>query len=221
MSADAEVEALAALPAGSVSDALDRLEVNGQCAGILPLDRGFQLAGRAWTVQYGPVGPGGRTVGDFIDRLGPGDVAVLANHGRLDATVWGELMTATAHARSLGGTVIDGVCRDIDCALELRYPIFSRGHWMRTGKDRVQLEAVQVPVSIGGVRVEPGDLLRGDSDGVVVVPAGLAGALIAAAQEIAGAETAIRAAVEAGSSLKDARAAAGYHRLQTSEGEPA
>lgn len=205
---------LAALSTPAVSDALDRLGIAGQALGIAPLDRSFRLAGRAWTLRYGPVGQDRGTVGDYIDDLGPGDVVVLDNQGRLDATVWGDLLTTTAHRRRVAGTVIDGVCRDANRSLALGYPIFSRGNWMRTGKDRVRVEAIQVAVSIGGIRVEPGDLLLGDGDGLVVVPAVSADEVLAAAEEIDRAEEAIRTAVDAGTSLRDARRTVGYHDLQ-------
>jgi len=71
-----------------------------------------------------------------------------------------------------------------------------------------------VPVSVGGIRVEPGDLLLGDGDGVVVVPAARADEVLETAERIEGAEAAIRAAVEAGTPLGEARRAAGYHDLQ-------
>jgi regulator of RNase E activity RraA len=209
-----ELARLAALSTSGVSDALDRLGIAGQALGIAPLDRSFRLVGRAWTVRYGPVGLDRGTVGDYIDDLGPEDVVVLDNQGRLDATVWGDLLTTTAHRRGVAGTVIDGVCRDVDRSLRLGYPIFSRGSWMRTGKDRVRVEATAVPVSIGGARVEPGDLLLGDADGLVAVPAAAAGEVLAAAEEIEHAEQAIRAAVEAGASLRAARARHHYHDLQ-------
>jgi 4-hydroxy-4-methyl-2-oxoglutarate aldolase len=205
---------LAALSTPVVSDALDRLGITGQALGIAPLDRSFRLAGRAWTLRYGPVGQDRGTVGDYIDDLGPGDAVVLDNQGRLDATVWGDLLTTTAHRRGVAGTIIDGVCRDADRSLALGYPIFSRGNWMRTGKDRVRVEAIQVPVSIGGIRVEPGDLLLGDGDGLVVVPAVRADEVLSAAEEIDQAEQAIRAAIDAGTSLRDARRTVGYHNLQ-------
>ena len=205
---------LAALSTSAVSDALDRLGIAGQALGIMPLDRSFRLVGRAWTLRYGPVGQDRGTVGDYIDDLGPDDVVVLDNQGRLDATVWGDLLTATAHSRRVAGTVIDGVCRDGDRSLTLGYPIFSRGNWMRTGKDRVRVEATGVAVSIGGVRVEPGDLLLGDGDGLVAIPLARAEEVLAAAQEIERAEDSIRRAVEAGTALREARRAHGYHDLQ-------
>jgi regulator of RNase E activity RraA len=206
--------AFAQLSTPTVSDALDRLGIAGQALGIAPLDRSFRLVGRAWTVRYGPVGQDRGSVGDYIDDLGPGDVVVLDNQGRLDATVWGDLLTIVAHRRQLAGTVIDGICRDVDRSLRLGYPIFARGNWMRTGKDRVRVEATQVPVSVGGIRVEPGDLLLGDGDGIVVVPAARADEVLETAERIEGAEAAIRAAIEAGTPLGEARRAAGYHDLQ-------
>ena len=105
---------LAGLPTSAVSDALDRLGLAGQCLGIMPLDPDSRLVGRAWTLRYGPVGQDVGTVGDYIDDVGAEEIVVLDNQGRLDATVWGDLLTETASRRGVAGTVIDGVCRDRD-----------------------------------------------------------------------------------------------------------
>ena len=96
--------------------------------------------------------------------------------------------------------------------LELGYPVFSKDSWMRTGKDRVQVEATQVPVNIGGVRVAPGDLVRGDADGVVVIPRELEDEVLAFAEQIQQAEDAIRQAVRDGMSLREARVQARLSR---------
>jgi regulator of RNase E activity RraA len=207
---------LRALSTTDVSDAMDRLGIAGQCFGIMPLSRSFRLIGRAWTLRYGPIGEGPGTVGDYIDDLGSGDVVVLDNQGLLNATVWGDLLTSTASRRKLSGTVIDGVCRDIDRSIELDYPIFARGNWMRTGKDRVRVEGIQVPVTVGGVRVQPGDYLLGDGDGLTAIPAGRIEELLAAAEEIHQAEERIRSEVAQGADLRAARQTHGYHRLQSS-----
>lgn len=206
---------LAHLSCTDLSDAMDRLSIACQCAGITPLDRSFNLVGQAFTLRYGPIGEDGGTVGDYIDDIEEGGVVVLENGGRTDVTVWGDLLTATASRRNVAGTVIDGICRDVDRAMALKYPIFSRGNWMRTGKDRVRVEAVQEPVSIGGIRVKPGDWLRGDGDGVVVVPVARLDEILGVAEEIHAAEDAIRAAIEGGATLREARAEHNYHSLQT------
>jgi 4-hydroxy-4-methyl-2-oxoglutarate aldolase len=205
----------ATLSTAAVSDALDRLEIPGQCRGIMPVDRSFRVVGRAVTLRYAPVGVDHGTVGDYIDDLAPGTVVVIDNAGRLDATVWGDLLTATAAQRGISGTVIDGVCRDSDRAVELDYPVYARSRWMRTGKDRVRVESYDVPVTLGGVCVEAADYLVGDGDGVVCVPAARVHEVIDVAFGVREAEEAIRAAVEAGASLREARKAHGYHSLQT------
>jgi len=200
-SADDLLTGFAAVDTSHVSDALDRLGLAGQCLGLRPLDRSFRLVGRAFTVRYVPVGVERGSVGDYIDDLGPGQVVVLDNAGRLDCTVWGDLLTATAHQRGVAGTVIDGVCRDSDRSLELGYPIYSRGTWMRTGKDRVRVDGYDGPVSIGGVRVEPGDVLVGDADGVVVIERDKAASLLEAAAKKVADERSRLADIAAGKNL--------------------
>ena len=85
---------------------------------------------------------------------------------------------------------------------------------MRTGKDRVQVDAMQVPVTIGQARVAPGDILCGDADGVLVIPQAREAEVIAAAERIQAAEDEIRSLLESGLSLREARERLQYHRLQ-------
>jgi 4-hydroxy-4-methyl-2-oxoglutarate aldolase len=213
--ADDSVERAARLDTTSLSDALDRLGIAGQCLDIKPLDHRFRLTGRAFTILYGPAGLPPGTVGDYIDDVAPGSVVVLDNGGRANATVWGDILTWVAHRRGVAGTVIDGACRDTSLCRELGYPLYSRSYSMRTGKDRVQVEAMNVVVNIGDARVAPGDILRGDADGVLVVPRAHEDAVLAAAEEIDAIEQQIRAAINEGTSLADARRALGYHQLQS------
>ena len=86
---------------------------------------------------------------------------------------------------------------------------------MRTGKDRVSAEGYNEPVQIAGVRVEPDDWLRGDSDGVVVVPAARVHGVLDAAEEIARVEDHIRGRTADGAPLGEIRAEVGYYQLQT------
>jgi 4-hydroxy-4-methyl-2-oxoglutarate aldolase len=213
--ADTNVARAAKIDTATLSDALDRHGVAGQCHRIKPLDSTFRLAGRAYTLRYGPAGKPPGTVGDYIDDVPQGAVVVLDNSGREDATVWGDILTEIARRRGVAGTVIDGICRDVALCLSLGYPVFARGHWMRTGRDRVQVEATQVPVNIGNARVCPGDLLRGDADGIVVIPAVFEERVLASAEEIEATEARIREAVRGGLRLDKAREQFRYHHLQS------
>ena len=215
---DRNLERASKLDTTSLSDALDRLGIAGQCLNIKPLDHTFRLTGRAFTILYGPAGKPAGTVGDYIDDVQPGSVVVLDNGGRENATVWGDILTWVAHKRGIAGTVIDGACRDTHLCRELKYPIYSRSYSMRTGKDRVQVEAANVVVNIGDARVAPGDLLRGDADGVLVIPREHEDAVLTAAEEIDAIEQRIRALVNEGKTLTEARKQLGYHQLQSRRG---
>ncbi|MDF9906329.1 RraA family protein [Pseudomonas laurylsulfatiphila] len=214
-----EDQALVALFEGldtpGVSDALDKLGLPGQCLGVAPLDNYSKvIVGPAFTVQYvsASVPPG--TVGDFIEDVLPGDVVVIDNGGRTDCTVWGDIMTQYAGSRQIAATVIDGVCRDVNKALGDGYPIFSKGRFMRTGKDRVQVQSVNQPVSVGTARVCARDIVVADANGVVIVPRARAAEVAACARQIESVEADIRALIAQGKTLKEARTALGYHSLQ-------
>jgi regulator of RNase E activity RraA len=215
MADDDWVKPFASLDTSTISDALDRLGIATQVPDVWPLTFGFRLCGRAYTLLYEPTDGRGGTVGDYIDDVPPGTILVLDNAGRTDCTVWGDLLTSMAHRRGVGGTVIDGVCRDVSRSVELEYPVFSRGRWMRTGKDRVRLAASGGVVSLGGVSVSAGDLIVGDGDGVVVIPWAEAERVFEASNEVDRAEAAIREAIETGLRLDEARRHVGYHSLQT------
>jgi regulator of RNase E activity RraA len=216
MSDDAVVKGLSELPTATISDALDKLGIAGQALGMTPLDPSFRLAGRAFTLRYRTAGVVEKgTVGDYIDDVAPGDIVVLDNAGRVDATVWGDILTAVASRRGIGGTVIHGVCRDVSRALDLKYPIFSRGRYMRTGKDRVEVESTNQPISLGEVQVRPGDILVGDADGIVVVPQSREQEVFETARAIEDAEQAIERETAKGIRLDDARKTFRYHQLQT------
>jgi regulator of RNase E activity RraA len=220
--ASAEDQELAGLFEGldtpGVSDAMDKLGLHGQALGIMPLANYTKaVVGPAFTVKYVPASNPPGTVGDFIDDVAPGDVVVIDNDGRTDCTVWGDIMTQYAGLRGLAGTVMDGVCRDVSKALSDNYPIFSTGRFMRTGKDRVQVESVNATVAIGTVRVAARDIVVADANGVVIVPRGRAREVAATAQKIEEVESRIREQIAQGKSLGEARAALGYHKLQTKE----
>lgn len=209
------VDAFAGLDTPAVSDALDKLGLHGQALGIMPLsDYAAPVVGPAFTVRYVPAAMPAGTVGDFIDDVAEGDVIVLDNGGRTDCTVWGDIMTQYAGLKGIGATVIDGVCRDVSRALDDGYPMFSRGRFMRTGKDRVQVDEVGGTVSIGTVRVVARDIVVADASGVVIIPRERALEVAEVAREIEAVEQAIRSELDTGASLTEAREKLGYHLLQ-------
>lgn len=213
---EAVIKSLSELGTAVVSDAVDRLGIDGQASTIMRITGQGTVVGTAFTIQYVPVGTEGGTVGDYIDDVDPGTFIVLSNNGRTDATVWGGLLSEVAVARGVVGTAIDGVCRDTARAEAVGYSLFAKSHWMRTGKDRVRAEKMQVPVSLGGILVRPGDVLVGDNDGIVVLPHERAAEIAEVATMIETAEQAIHVdAVEKGMRLDEARKLHGYHNLQT------
>ena len=206
---------LAGLPTAVVSDALDRLGLPGSVHGIAPLRDGQRACGTAFTVSYKPVDGTGGTVGDFLDDVPAGAVVVIDNRGRTDCTVWGGIMTRVAATRGVAATVVNGVCRDVATCAEVGYPLWSAGRFMRTGKDRVRVAAVQQPVVIDAVTVRRGDIVCCDDDGVVVVPTVHAAEVTGVAAEIEDVESRIVDAIQAGARLAEARSRFGYHALQS------
>jgi 4-hydroxy-4-methyl-2-oxoglutarate aldolase len=207
----------AGLPTSAISDALDKLGLPGQVDGLRPMLPGARICGQAVTLRYLPVGAAGGTVGDFLHLAQSGDVIVIDNRGRLDCNVWGNILTEAAKAKGIAGTVIDGVNRDVGESRAFGYPIWSRANHSRTGKDRVALEATNVPVVLGQVRVDPGDLICADDSCVVVVPASRAEDVLGVAEAIEAKEHLILRDIRAGVELAEARARHGYHSLQTKE----
>ncbi|KAK0642555.1 Protein DlpA [Lasiodiplodia hormozganensis] len=198
-----------------VSDALDKLGIPGQAFGIMPLTNYKKVTvGPAFTVRYVPASDPPGSVGDFIDDVAIGDFIVIDNGGRTDCTVWGDIMTQYAGLRGIAGSVIDGVCRDVNRAIRDDYPLFTAGRWMRTGKDRVQVGGVNEPVGIGKVRVNPRDIVVADANGVVIVPRHRAREVAEVARRIEKSEERIREMITGGSTIADAREKLGYHTLQ-------
>ncbi|MES2114088.1 MAG: RraA family protein [Pseudomonadota bacterium] len=209
----------AALSTAEISDALDYFGLPGSALGILSIAGRPRMFGPAFTVRFAPVDtakPG--TVGDYLDDMPQGAVAVLDNAGRMDCTVWGGIMSRLAAHRGLGGTAVNGVCRDTAEADVAGYPLYAAGRFMRTGKDRVQVDAVGGPVILGGVRVCAGDFVVGDMDGVVVIPAARTEQVLQRALAMQAVEQRIVSAALEGMKLADARRQFGYHTLQRKPG---
>jgi 4-hydroxy-4-methyl-2-oxoglutarate aldolase len=135
---------------------------------IKPIASGMRVAGPAFTVTTPP----GQNL--WIHRAlaaaAAGDVLVVVTSGHYDYGYWGDIMTVGARAREIAGLVIDGFVRDSESIARLGFPVFARGLSIRgTKKDTAAPGAFETPVNLADVTVEPGDLVVGDADGVVVV----------------------------------------------------
>jgi regulator of RNase E activity RraA len=206
--------ALGDLSVPNVSDALDALGLDAACRGILSLgsEHSLPMIGPAFTVQFEDV-PAGvlAPAADYIDDIPAGCVIVLANQGRLNCTVWGDILAFRALQLGLRGTVIDGCCRDIDTVRSAGYPLFARGIYMRSGRGRVRMVSAGRPVSIAGVTVHCGDVMWGDANGVLAIPRDHFRDVVGQARAVKEREDRIRAALDSGSRLSEARSRHGYN----------
>ncbi|MDP9174262.1 MAG: RraA family protein [Planctomycetota bacterium] len=168
---------------------------------IQPLREEMIVVGRAMPVLMIDVhGPQKKPFGlltEALDDLKPGEVYVTGG-GDMRCAYWGELLTATARTRGAVGAVINGFHRDTPKVLEQNWPVFSRGRYAQDSSVRTAVADFRCPIEIGGVWIEPGDLVFGDLDGVVVVPRALEARTITGALEKARGEKVVRKAIENG-----------------------
>lgn len=211
-----ELDALAAtLRSALVSDILDGLGLRAQCLepGLAPLSHGMLVVGYAYTtrVEIVTAVPDEPYIGllDALDAVSADDVWVISSAA--DAALWGELTSTAVRAQGARGSVVDGYVRDTLMIRRLGYPVFARGTSPRDANGRVEIRVDAGPISVGGVSVSRGDLVVGDDDGVVVVPAVLAEQVVTAALEKSSSESLFRAAVEQGE--KPSAAYSRYHVL--------
>ncbi len=169
---------------------------------IRPLERGMKLAGPAFTVRGRPTETASydnslRKVLRMLGEVPAGHVAVYACDQAVAAHL-GELSVTSLAARDVAGCVLDGGCRDVGFIVELGFPVFCGHVTPEDSTLRWELEATQEPVTVGQVKIEPGDWVVGDEDGVVAVPSAIAESVLAEAEEKAATESEIRAAVRDG-----------------------
>jgi 4-hydroxy-4-methyl-2-oxoglutarate aldolase len=197
-------ERFASIYTAALADVLDARGYRDQTLppSIRPLSNETTLAGPAFTVlghqaERTEYDAALRKVLAMLGAVPPGHVAVYACEQDLAAHL-GELSVTSLKARGVAGCVLDGGCRDVSFVLEEGFPVFCRYVTPEDSTWRWELEATQVPITIGRVEIEPGDWVVGDDDGVVVIPQAIAECVLAEAEEKAATEGEIRAAVRQG-----------------------
>lgn len=192
-----------------VGDILDDLGYRRQF--LPPWIRGMRdemrIVGRAMPVLIADVtGPQTTPFGkltEALDQLEPGEV-YLAQNATIPCSAWGEILTATARQRGAVGAVVDGYHRDTPRILPQDFPVFSRGSYAQDAAVRSSVLDFRCRIRIGDVEIEPGDLVFGDIDGVVIVPTAVEDEVIHRALEKARRENTVRAAIESGMSSTEA-----------------
>ena len=139
-------------------------------SGVKPVEPSMVVCGPAFTVHCPP--NSNLQIHHALYQAQPGEVLVVHVSGATEAGYWGDILNEAALARGLGGLVIDGGVRDTAGLAMMAFPVFSNGVCIRgTGKDYEAVAWLQEGVRMGEVVVRPGDLVLGDRDGVVVIPA--------------------------------------------------
>ncbi|WP_421988469.1 RraA family protein [Roseococcus sp.] len=202
------------IPVSTWCDALDQLHVEGLVKGI-PMQSGAgRICGFATTARQVP----GRlhefekaefAVGRLVDAALPGRVLMVDVGGQPISTMGG-LAATGAKTQGVEGVVIDGACRDVDEIRAVGLWLASRHVAPTTGKGRLKLLPIGVPVIIGGVTVEQDDLVVGDETGIIVVPRKVLEDALPRAEKLLAADQAVEERMKAGMTFSAAGAASGY-----------
>ena len=194
---------------GDVLDAAGRLH-QFLPRDIQPLDDDMIVAGRAMPVLEAdldrPPEPGETPFGlmfESLDSLQPNEVYFVTG-GSPTYSLWGELMSTRAMKLGAAGCVSNGPIRDTKGILALKFPTFATGRYAQDQRPRGTVVDFRVAVNVDAVRVAPGDIVFGDTDGVVIVPREIERDVLAAALEQVAAETKVRTAIESGVSAAEA-----------------
>lgn len=200
-----------ALDTSCISDALDSLHMSLSLPLIHAAAKGMKLCGVAYTVRYIPCEVQEYPSRSYLEEVCEGEVIVIDNSGRMDCSVWGDLMSLAAKHKRVEGTLIDGACRDIAALEDFGYPVFAKGCSPASGKNRVRIGETGGPVSISGRIVRAGDIIIADDSGAVAVPRQQAEEVLETAQKINNAENRILTLLHSGEGFDQAVKLSGSH----------
>ena len=189
------IERIVPLATSTLANALDDIGLHDNViSGIKRVAPGFRFVGPAVTVKesagrYGTFSSDDFKVGEMIGATKPGDVIVVDAAGASYST-WGGMASYAAKLKGVAGLVVDGGVRDLEEMVEFQFPVFARHLVPTTGRTRLKVEAINVPVAIDGVDVAPGDIIAADGTGIVCLPGGRAEEIIGLAEGFAAADAA-------------------------------
>ncbi len=204
------IDRLERLHPAVVADCLDRQGIREQVLAphIRPLDPAMRVAGFAATVHCIEVDAVPASRDDWyrnelaaVDALEPGDVIVVST---CRGSFWGELLATASRFRGARGVIADAYTRDTLALVDMGFATFAAGIHCADSLGRIDVDAFGVPITCGGVHVEPGDLVLADHDGVVVVPAAHAEETVTLAEEKVSGENLVREKLAEGMPVSEA-----------------
>ena len=192
---------LAPLDSCIVSDALDKLGLNGVAPGLSRLATDKKLAGRILTVKletaYGRLAERHLCTA-AIEAASPGNILVIEHHSRTDCAGWGGLLSRAAIVKGIPGVIVDGLCRDIDESRDLAFTVFARGVIPATARGRIIETEFNTPITVGSITVRPGDWVIADGSGVVFLGQDNVDAILGQAEQLSAREALLQKDIEAG-----------------------
>jgi len=198
------------LTSSVISDTLDSFGCARRCldTGIAAVIDGTVMAGWAFPVRIErvfdvPAAPFQGLL-SALDALSTDEIFVTPTQRARDIAVWGELLSTAAIARGAAGALTDGLIRDTAAIRSLGFPVFSAGSIPLDSRGRHEIIEHGIPVVVDGIRIEPGDLIVADSDGVVVVPEAIVEEIVTQALAKRATENLFRDAVAEGMLTTDA-----------------
>ena len=159
-----------------VCDALDAVGRRAQSPQLAWPVRTFDglLAGRAKTTLWADMAHEDPKPYELellaVDTCRPGEVIVAAAGGSLRSAIWGDLLSTAARSRGAAGALVDGASRDLEKVGRLGFAVLARGTSVYDSRDRQRVTDIDVAVEVGGVMIQPGEIVLADADGVVIVP---------------------------------------------------
>lgn len=175
---------------------------------IRPPFSGIKVCGRAMTIKMAPSRKGDRELAEEAKAAAKeGDFVVIETGGNCEHTCWGDNSTTAVRVRGAVAVVTDGACRDVAEHISIRFPVYCRMISPGIRRGILATQAYNVPVNCGGVRVEVGDIVLGDDDGVVVVPKSIAEDILKKTKAFAKMDRMVKELLLEGKSVQEAYAA--------------
>ena len=199
------VARLRRLDACALSDAMDKLGIRGVVSDLPQRSGTGRIAGIAVTVKLGtgapPPGPPIHLCCTAIELAGPDHVIVIEQRSGVEAGCWGGLLSVGAQVRGVAGVIADGPVRDIDEAIGMGFPVWSRSLTARTARGRVVEQGTNIPVALGDLTVHAGDAVFADRSAVIVIAQADLERVLQAAESIVAREAAMAQAIRSGTPI--------------------